>query len=433
MPGYRFGDDGDFFDNGDNGDQPDDDPDQYDDEPDEEEDPDQAEGGPDGNGDGGDFDDGDYTEDDLPPVDEDVYGTADDFPNADAEDFEDDSGDWSPDDYNESAANLFGEHEFFGDNLFQQKLDEGFQPYEDPSFARAFEDISPGTSESVHLFERDGRLIAFGFVSAAVLEMLMARYRGIDMSNLEVAVPPMGDPAPPQPLPAAFQNIPEQDAVDLRKYCTPVGDQRQTSRCSAFAWTHATEMARNILQEECPRLSPTYTMYEFQRMQGDARDYGYAWKGGSGTTSGPDPGHLLTQYGTCRQELWPDDYAEPLTNEQQLAADAQQFPLEATPWPIALDDVRRVLSAGCPVHLSMNTGTTFSDVGRDGLFNAAEAPSGVHGRHAMLIVGYIGNFFIVKNSWGTDWGDKGYCYIPKKVLAESDPELVAILLRRPNG
>ena len=65
------------------------------------------------------------------------------------------------------------------------------------------------------------------------------------------------------------------------------------------------------------------------------------------------------------------------------------------------------------------------------VFNAAEAPSGRHGRHAMLIVGYVGNFFTLKNSWGTDWGDQGFCYVPKNVLAASDPEFVAVLFRKP--
>ena len=78
----------------------------------------------------------------------------------------------------------------------------------------------------------------------------------------------------------------------------------------------------------------------------------------------------------------------------------------------------------------MNTGGTFSKVGRDGLFNAAEAPDGRHGRHAMLITGYVGNFYVVKNSWGTDWGENGYCYIPKNVLAASEPEFVAVLLKK---
>jgi hypothetical protein len=203
-------------------------------------------------------------------------------------------------------------------------------------------------------------------------------------------------PVPPQPLPPAFANIAEKDAVDLRKYATPVGDQGQTGRCSAFAWTHAAEMSRNILSEESPRLSPNFTMLEFQRMQGDARDYEYAYEGGDGTVNGPDPGQVLVQYGTCRQELWPDDRPRPLTREEQLEADAQRYRLEAVPLPIAMDDVKKVLSAGCPVHVSMNTGSAFSDVGRDGRFDAAEAPSGRHGRHAMLIVGYVGNFFTLK-------------------------------------
>jgi hypothetical protein len=174
-------------------------------------------------------------------------------------------------------------------------------------------------------------------------------------------------------------------------------------------------------------------MLEFQRMQGDAKDFEYAHSGGDGTVNGPDPGKVLVEHGTCRQELWPDDDERPSSREEQLAADAERFHLEGTPLPIAIDDVKKVLSAGSLVHASMNTGEVFSDVGRDGVFNAAEAPWGRHGRHAMLIVGYTGNFYILKNSWGTDWGDQGYCYVPKNVLAASDPEFIAVLLKAPEG
>jgi len=38
------------------------------------------------------------------------------------------------------------------------------------------------------------------------------------------------------------------------------------------------------------------------------------------------------------------------------------------------------------------------------------------GGHAILIVGFKEidnkNYFIVRNSWGTEWGDNGYCYMP---------------------
>jgi len=417
------GDDQDGGDDPEGGDQPPDDDDQNGDGQDDQgQDPD----------DDGNLDDVFATSDDLPPVDDDVFSSAADFPNADPADFVEDTGGWSADDYQQSAENLFGDHPFFGDTLVQQKTDEGFQPYQDAHFSDAFDQIAPGTSETVQLFERDGRLVAFGLVSQAVLEMLMARYTGIDWNNLDVSTPLKGEAVPPQPLPPAFANITEQDAVDLRKYCTPVADQGQTGRCSAFAWTHATEMSRNILNEESPRLSPNYTMLEFQKMQGDARDYEYAYQGGDGTAAGPEPGEVLAENGTCRQELWPDDRPTPTAREDQLKADAERYRLQATPWPIAVDDVRKVLSAGCPVHVSMNTGRAFSGVGRDGVFNAAEAATGRHGRHAMLIVGYVGNFFTLKNSWGTDWGDQGYCYVPRNVLAASDPEFVAVLLRRPN-
>jgi Papain family cysteine protease len=392
-------------------------------------------GGDDQNGrdDDEDLDDKFASEEDLAPVDDDVFQSAADFPNADESDFEDDQGDWTADDYQESAQNLFGDHEFFGDTLIQQKTDEGFTPYADQRFNQAFDQIAPGTSDTVNLFERDGKLFAFGLVSQAVLSMLMARYSGIDLTGLEVGVPDKGEKAPVQPLPPAFANTVEKDAVDLRKYCSPIGDQGQTGRCSAFAWTHANEMARNIVSNESQRLSPNYTMLEFQRMQGDAKDYEYAHSGGDGTVNGPEPGKVLVEHGTCSQELWPDDDEQPAKREEELARDAERFHLEGTPLPIAIDDVKKVLSAGSVVHVSMNTGEVFSDVGRDGVFNAAEAPWGRHGRHAMLIVGYTGNFFILKNSWGTDWGDQGYCYVPKNVLAASDPEFIAVLLKAREG
>jgi len=31
---------------------------------------------------------------------------------------------------------------------------------------------------------------------------------------------------------------------------------------------------------------------------------------------------------------------------------------------------------------------------------------------------------------GTDWGDGGYCYVRKKVLEASDPELIAVLVKK---
>jgi hypothetical protein len=37
-------------------------------------------------------------------------------------------------------------------------------------------------------------------------------------------------------------------------------------------------------------------------------------------------------------------------------------------------------------------------------------PQTARGGHAVALVGYTKSAFIVRNSWGTDWGDKGYAY-----------------------
>jgi C1A family cysteine protease len=38
-------------------------------------------------------------------------------------------------------------------------------------------------------------------------------------------------------------------------------------------------------------------------------------------------------------------------------------------------------------------------------------PDTVRGGHAVCVVGYTAEKrFIVRNSWGTAWGDKGFCY-----------------------
>ncbi len=36
------------------------------------------------------------------------------------------------------------------------------------------------------------------------------------------------------------------------------------------------------------------------------------------------------------------------------------------------------------------------------------------GGHAMTLVGYTKKAFIIRNSWGSNWGDDGYCYYPFK-------------------
>jgi hypothetical protein len=237
----------------------------------------------------------------------------------------------------------------------------------------------------------------------------------------------------PKPLPSVISDVKPVEGVDLRKYASPIGDQGQTMRCSAFAWTHANELLHSLLGQKAPPLACSFTMLQFQQLQGDAKDFEYAFSGGDGTIGGPDPGKLLIKYGSAPADMWPNDKSAPRASAEEMAAKAKGYRMPAEVYPVGLDDLQKVLTAGYPVHIGMNTGAAFQKIGRDGILDAAEKPSGSHGRHAMLVVGYVGNYFIIKNSWGESWGDKGYFYVPKKVLVDAQAELVAIIPKKGSG
>jgi hypothetical protein len=89
-------------------------------------------------------------------------------------------------------------------------------------------------------------------------------------------------------------------------------------------------------------------------------------------------------------------------------------------WYSSSDNVRAALAENHPVVFALHVPTSFFDIGTYGLFTPSidekeEPIENSQGLHAMTIVGYDDELwdgcFIVANSWGTSWGDNGYCYI----------------------
>jgi len=92
--------------------------------------------------------------------------------------------------------------------------------------------------------------------------------------------------------------------------------------------------------------------------------------------------------------------------------------------PANVESMRACLAEGYPIIFGLKLTQKFFKVGRSGIIETPDPndpQSAEHGLHAMLIVGYSDTEarFIVRNSWGTDWGDKGYCYIPYDYAANS--------------
>ena len=76
----------------------------------------------------------------------------------------------------------------------------------------------------------------------------------------------------------------------------------------------------------------------------------------------------------------------------------------------SIDAWRRWIASRGPILTRLDVDRTWDDAG-DNAGNMDEyQPKTPRGGHAVSIVGYTPDRFIVRNSWGTTWGDKGFGY-----------------------
>ncbi|GHU21777.1 hypothetical protein FACS1894172_19580 [Spirochaetia bacterium] len=83
-----------------------------------------------------------------------------------------------------------------------------------------------------------------------------------------------------------------------------------------------------------------------------------------------------------------------------------------------IDIVKKSISENKPVIIGMEVYTSFSNA-KD-VYNPGRQLGMYRGGHAMCVVGYddtkYGGAFEILNSWGTDWGNGGYTWIPYTVF-----------------
>ncbi len=376
-------------------------------------------------------DDGEELDYDLGD-DDDAFESAADY---DLEDewLEEDNGDWSDEDYEEFGGKVFADNEHFGESYDDWMAEEGNEPVEEAAASSYYEQLafeSPSSSfDTIKFYKNGDMVIPQGFLTPESFAILLAIFgQKFQTENLHLVDPPRKEEIPkPQVLPDELKNVDPKEIVDLRKYCSPIGNQKQTGRCKAYAMTHGFEMLRIMANKKHEELSTNYTMLRTHKLLKKFTSFEKAHAASDGTPGNIEPFKNIVKYGICSAKLWPNDDKKPKVSEEEMNKDAANYKIKLNPVNVGIEDLKKLLSKGIPVEFYMNTGTEFQKIGRDGILRQAEKPSGKHGCHSMLIVGYIGNYYIVKNSWGTSWGDKGYCYITKKALMESSPCFAAFV------
>jgi len=213
--------------------------------------------------------------------------------------------------------------------------------------------------------------------------------------------------------------------VDLRANCSPVENQGQLGSCTGHAlaglieYLELQELKKNedgpeeLNGKAFDRASRLFIYYNERNAEGTA-----------GSDSGGqlrDGIKMLHQFGVCREELWPYDESKALIKPDQAAYDdGVKHTISVYARVVGLDSLRAALAQGNPVVFGF---TVFQEFESDIVASSGMVPMPTYssipvGGHAVLAVGYddVHRHVIVRNSWGADWGDKGYFYLPYEYI-----------------
>ena len=209
---------------------------------------------------------------------------------------------------------------------------------------------------------------------------------------------------------------PKQEArVDLRALCSPVEDQGTIGSCTANAIVGAVEYIFNVMNGGHVDLSRLFVYYNARRMSDRENE-----------DCGSSMAHAMAAFlahGACPEEAWSYDPARWNMRPSDDAYNSALMLRQMHYGRVAPNDMRKamllsglpiIFGMGVPEHLMMTVGaeTGYMPAPADGNW---EEPSG---GHAMLIVGFddAQRGWIVRNSWGPDWGVGGHVLIDYDVM-----------------
>jgi C1A family cysteine protease len=221
--------------------------------------------------------------------------------------------------------------------------------------------------------------------------------------------------------------------ADLRSVCPPVGDQGPIGSCTANAGCEALEfLERN---GRADRLFSRLFVY-------------YCARQAEGTAAADDAGaqlrttvKVLATIGAPYEASWSDD--SPQTRfafEPSIAAKNEANRHKALFYYRCpnLDTVKASLAQSYPVVFGFAVpDSMLSDrCVQDGIVLPPAPNEAWQGGHAVLAVGYddnqpVGNEYgaiLAQNSWGSDWGIKGYFWLPYSFFTNPDPQCSGSML-----
>ncbi|CAF3395317.1 unnamed protein product [Rotaria socialis] len=209
--------------------------------------------------------------------------------------------------------------------------------------------------------------------------------------------------------------------IDLRTDMTAVEDQSQIGSCTANSLAGAYEYLTKKANGRDIDVSRLFIYYN-ARVK-DQRSEKVIDSGCTMTSAI----EALEEFGTCLESIWPYDISNVNVqpNDQAYRESISHKITEALRINIDLHEMKSCLAQGFPFAFGLILYASFDNARTTGVVpmpNQSESSQQSYGSHALLAVGYSdqSQAFIVRNSWGENWGDNGYCYIPYDYLTNSN-------------
>ncbi len=214
--------------------------------------------------------------------------------------------------------------------------------------------------------------------------------------------------------------------VDLTKWCSPIEDQGNLGSCTAQACTSLLEYFERKAFGNYINGSRLFLYKVTRNLINETGDTGAEIRNTIGA---------ITMFGIPPEKYYPYDITkydeEPPAMCYALAANYKAIKyvrLDSTniPKTTLLNNIKTNIASGLPSIFGFTVYSSIQQADNTGKIPFPDSKENIEGGHAIDAVGYDDDLvitnenngqstkgaFIIRNSWGTSWGNKGYGYLP---------------------